>query len=62
MEFNLLQPKLNCNFSHFKFEYKVSTPKKKKKMDTINMVKNDLKKKIWQCLQSTNIDVAFGTG
>ena len=47
MEFNLLQPKLNCNFSHFKFEYKVSTlPKKKKKMDTINMVKNDLKKKI----------------
>ena len=46
MEFNLLQPKLNCNFSHFKFEYKVSTPpKKKKKMDTINMVKNDLKKK-----------------
>ena len=30
MEFNLLQPKLNCNFSHFKFEYKVSTPKKKK--------------------------------
>ena len=31
-------------------------------MDTINMVKNDLKKKFWQCLQSTNIDVAFGTG
>ena len=44
MEFNLLQPKLNCNFSNFKFEYKVSTPQKKK-MDTINMVKNNLKKK-----------------